>query len=432
MGNHHTKLTAQERDMIAIWIGGGIKLREIARRLTRSVSTISDGVKRNNYQGNYVAIHAQSVTDERKINARRRHPLKDTATYAYVLKKLKCGWSPEEIAGRLKRKEGDTIICHETIYQFIYAEENKEKKLFEYLPRKQKKRKKQSGRKVLVVPNYSYGRFVIEPIEKELRKLGNVIIQPARIGSTESHGNEYVLHADNTERLFSDETERMIMEEEPIIVMLDGSNSFGRSSRDARYPDAQKGFVNIAIAVNDALGVKYKPENMKRTDEHIAGLRGTEEFKRAVDVYNGVLRRDSPRQPYQFQLWNTAGMELAVRGNREIATTVRPYDGNVEGPAMIFCNVGVLDEQIPEEIKARFEGQHKPAYFDDSGKIIAFDFGFDNFGVRYLNRLETELKGAYDRLNGRQERAPETIPTPAIIGYAMRNLGRTSVEEKVA
>jgi len=148
MGNHHTKLTAQERDMIAIWIGGGIKLREIARRLTRSVSTISDEVKRNNYQGNYVAIHAQSVTDERKINARRRHPLKDTATYAYVLKKLKCGWSPEEIAGRLKRKEGETIICHETIYQFIYAEENKEKKLFEYLPRKQKKRKKQSGRKV--------------------------------------------------------------------------------------------------------------------------------------------------------------------------------------------------------------------------------------------------------------------------------------------
>lgn len=148
MGNHHTKLTAQERDMIAIWIGGGIKLREIGRRLRRSVSTISDEVKRNNYQGNYVAIHAQSVTDARKINARRRHPLKDKATYTYVLKKLKCGWSPEEIAGRLKRKQGETIICHETIYQFIYAEENKEKKLFEYLPRKQKKRKRQSGRKV--------------------------------------------------------------------------------------------------------------------------------------------------------------------------------------------------------------------------------------------------------------------------------------------
>ncbi|MEK6904152.1 MAG: IS30 family transposase, partial [Nanoarchaeota archaeon] len=148
MGNHHIKLTAQERDMIAVWIGGRVKLREIARRLGRSVSTISDEVKRNNYQGNYVAIHAQSVTDERKIKARKRHPLKDEATYAYVLKKLGCGWSPEEIAGRLKRRNKETVICHETIYQFIYAEENKEKKLFEYLPRKQKKRKKQSGRRV--------------------------------------------------------------------------------------------------------------------------------------------------------------------------------------------------------------------------------------------------------------------------------------------
>lgn len=148
MGNHHTKLTAKERDMIAVWIGGGIKLREIARRLGRSASTISDEVKRNNYQGHYVAIHAQSVTEQRKLEARKRHPLKDKATYTYVFKKLENGWSPEEIAGRLKRKTGETVICHETIYAFIYAEENRDKKLFEYLPRKQKKRKKQSGRKV--------------------------------------------------------------------------------------------------------------------------------------------------------------------------------------------------------------------------------------------------------------------------------------------
>jgi len=125
-------------------------------------------------------------------------------------------------------------------------------------------------------------------------------------------------------------------------------------------------------------------------------------------------------------------MELAIRGEREVIATVRPYNGNVKQPTMIFCNVGVLDEQIPEKIKERFEGQHKPAYFDDSGKIIAFDFGFDNFGVSYLNRLETEVKGAYDRLNCRQERATNIMPAPAIIGYAMRNLGITSVEESVA
>lgn len=145
---HHQKLTGKERDIIAVLLGGGIAVREIARRLNRSPGTISEEVKRNNYKGTYVAIHAQAVTEERKRLARQRHPLKDPQTYAYVLDKLRCGWSPEQIAGRLGREAGKHVIHHETIYQYIYAQENKGKKLWEYLPRKQKKRKKQYGRKV--------------------------------------------------------------------------------------------------------------------------------------------------------------------------------------------------------------------------------------------------------------------------------------------
>jgi transposase, IS30 family len=65
---------------------------------------------------------------------------------------LRKGWSPEQIAGRLKEIEHPTDqhwnIHHETIYQFIYSKDNKDKKLWEYLPRKQKKRKKQTGRSV--------------------------------------------------------------------------------------------------------------------------------------------------------------------------------------------------------------------------------------------------------------------------------------------
>jgi len=31
-------------------------------------------------------------------------------------------WSPEQVAGKLKRNRGETVICHETIYQWIYQE----------------------------------------------------------------------------------------------------------------------------------------------------------------------------------------------------------------------------------------------------------------------------------------------------------------------
>lgn len=145
---HHTKLTAKERDLIAVWRGGKIGVREIARRLGRSPSTISDELERNRYGESYVAIHAQAVTKKRKLEARRRQPLKNSDVYSYVLAKLEKGWSPETIAGRLKKHNGRTIICHETIYQFVYdSDYGKSQKLYQYLKRGKKHRTKYYGRR---------------------------------------------------------------------------------------------------------------------------------------------------------------------------------------------------------------------------------------------------------------------------------------------
>lgn len=150
MGIHHTQLSAEERDQIAQWSGQQIAVREIARRLGRSVSTISDECSRNRHAtAGYVAIHAQRQTEQRKSRAGKRHPLKDPDTYAYVLEHLRRGWSPELIAGRLARRQhGKTIITHETIYTFIYGEEHRTKRLWEYLPRGHQKRRRQTGRSV--------------------------------------------------------------------------------------------------------------------------------------------------------------------------------------------------------------------------------------------------------------------------------------------
>lgn len=150
MGKKHSKLTALEREQIAIWLSQKISRREIARKLGRSDSTIRDEIKRNRFGSYYVAVHAQAKSEQRVVQARARHPLKNASVYSYVLKKLRCGWSPEQISGRLKLKKPDNPYWHihyETIYRFIYADENKEKALWEYLPRKQKKRRKKYGRK---------------------------------------------------------------------------------------------------------------------------------------------------------------------------------------------------------------------------------------------------------------------------------------------
>jgi len=145
---HHRKITAHERDIIAVWKGSGLSLREIARRLKRSVSSISQELTRNSYHGVYVAIHAEIKTQERIEKARKRYPLKDAQTYAYVLEKLRLGWSPEQIDGRLHQETGERVISYEAIYQFIYSPENKQKRLWEYLPWKRTKRKKKENRGV--------------------------------------------------------------------------------------------------------------------------------------------------------------------------------------------------------------------------------------------------------------------------------------------
>ena len=63
---------------------------------------------------------------------------RDAALRAQVLARLKHGWSPEQIAGRFRRERGTTIISHETIYRFIYAQTTRSKQSHtwrHYLPR---------------------------------------------------------------------------------------------------------------------------------------------------------------------------------------------------------------------------------------------------------------------------------------------------------
>jgi len=117
-----------ERDKMACLLASGVSQREVARQLGRSVSSIDSEIKRNNYAGQYIAIHAQMLTNRRKVESRHRHPLKNELVFSYVMEKLKEGWSPEQIDGRLKLENGRQTISHECIYTYIFDPKNKDKK----------------------------------------------------------------------------------------------------------------------------------------------------------------------------------------------------------------------------------------------------------------------------------------------------------------
>lgn len=136
-------------------------MRECAKRLGRSHSTIIRELQRNNFydkkSGRYFYEHlsANYQAEKRKELAwHAKQPLKSKDIFSYVTMMLKRGWSPEGIAGRLREvdhpNDSSWHICHETIYQWVYKPEQVEcsHPWYEYLRRKQKKRRKKTGRLV--------------------------------------------------------------------------------------------------------------------------------------------------------------------------------------------------------------------------------------------------------------------------------------------
>jgi IS30 family transposase len=153
MSKNYVHLTEAERELIAAmrWEGKGPS--EIARTLIRDKGTISRELARNassEYRC-YTPCRAQKRSDQRKLSARRSRPLlKNKQIQQYVRQKLKVNWSPEIIAGRLKKKMPGQSISHEAIYQFIYHQDTPDREeLISQLCRAHRKRRiKGKGRKV--------------------------------------------------------------------------------------------------------------------------------------------------------------------------------------------------------------------------------------------------------------------------------------------
>jgi len=118
-------LTLTEREEISRGLIGQLSLRSIARTLKRSVSTISREVSRNGGPARYRGTFSDQAAWDRalrpKICKLACHP--DLARA--VSTKLRRKWSPEQIAGWLKRafpQEAHKQVSHETIYRSLYIQ----------------------------------------------------------------------------------------------------------------------------------------------------------------------------------------------------------------------------------------------------------------------------------------------------------------------
>jgi transposase, IS30 family len=119
-------LTLLERQRIATLRERGQGVREIARWLGRSPSTVSRELRRNisrHDRNRYDADLAHSRARERARRVRRAKLRQDPQLRAIVADLLGQEWSPEQIAAHLRRtypEHPSWHVCHETIYQALY------------------------------------------------------------------------------------------------------------------------------------------------------------------------------------------------------------------------------------------------------------------------------------------------------------------------
>ena len=133
-------LTLSEREEISRDVVAGSSTRSIAASLDRAPSTISREIRRNGGPGGYRASRAEQAAWDRARRPKVCKLLQNPTLAHIVASKLRREWSPEQIAGWLKRTYPDEAtyqVSHETIYRslFIQARGALKKELMAHLRR---------------------------------------------------------------------------------------------------------------------------------------------------------------------------------------------------------------------------------------------------------------------------------------------------------
>ena len=133
-------LTLAEREEISRAVVAGHSIRSIATLLGRAPSTISREIRRNGGQGGYRARQADQAAWNRACRPKTCKLAESRTLADIVAGKLQLQWSPEQIAGWLKRTypgDGNYQVSHETIYRslFIQARGALKKELLQHLRR---------------------------------------------------------------------------------------------------------------------------------------------------------------------------------------------------------------------------------------------------------------------------------------------------------
>jgi transposase, IS30 family len=324
-----THLTLEERERLAASRAEGLSLRAIAARLGRAASTVSRELRRNALpRGGYLPVHAEGCHRER-----RQRPAvleRDERLARFVRERLLEGWTPERIAGWLKRGEerGLRPVSAETIYAFVHRAGQRGEKLWKLLPRGRAKRGRRRAR-------HSRGTIT------ERRSIHD---RPAEVQERRAAG-----HWEGGDLLICRRTR-------PVLVLKERKTRFVLAARLAGKSAAET--VAIMMAVFRRLDPRLRASVTFDNDTAFArhGLPAsacamTTWFcdayaswqKGAVENANGRLRRDLPRD-----------LDLDALGDAELQEVVLTHNLTPRQCLGFLTPLQALLKELGRDVQIRF------------------------------------------------------------------------------
>lgn len=191
----YTHLTVEEREEIQQGLWNKESIRSIAERLGRSAGSISREIRKNQTPvwERYAPRLAEVRAHEHRKQRGRTERLKNKDIREHVVRQLKGGWSPEQIAGSIEQEIGQTI-SHEAIYQYVYAQVHRggngdvrpgREDLRPFLARRHKKRARKGMRK---------GQRIFRTSGTSIEARPEVVSHRSRVGDWEGDSIESRAH----------------------------------------------------------------------------------------------------------------------------------------------------------------------------------------------------------------------------------------------
>lgn len=148
----YSHIDLDERRQIARWRTAKLSVDIIAEKLGRHRSTIFRELKRNRFNDDEIADlsgYYCTVADQ-KSRARRskqRKLIRFADLRQSVIRQISLGWSPQQIAGRMRLERHPISVSHETIYQFVYSADGRQEGLWKQLPERRARRRPRHARR---------------------------------------------------------------------------------------------------------------------------------------------------------------------------------------------------------------------------------------------------------------------------------------------